>query len=118
MPNLHDLATIIGNYSLLAIISALAAGLSALALMSGVARLKRNTLPDGFPSDPEWQLDKFAFPFQQLTLVGQGNEQELDALTDQLKNQPAAYLGLTAFQKYSSSKKNEAASKRFKRDKS
>src|ERR1700679_1091936 len=100
MPHLHDLATTIGNSSLLSIVSALAAGLAAIALMSGAAKVKRSTLPKDFPCDSETQLDKYVLCFTQLDQVGKEQGSDVAALAEQLRNQPAAHLGLTAFQKF------------------
>jgi hypothetical protein len=104
MPNLHDLATTIGNSSLLSFLSALAAGLAAIALMSGSSKVRSSSLPSQFPGDQEAQLDKYVVPFTQLDQVGKGSDVDVAEVAEQLKNQPAAYLGLTAFQKFSARK--------------
>jgi len=98
MANLHDLATTIGNSSLIGFLSALAAGLAAIALMSGSSKVRGSTLPSDFPGDQEAQLDKYLVPFTQLDQVNKDKAEIIDELTDQLKNQPAAHLALTAFQ--------------------
>ena len=105
MTHLHDLATTIGNSSLLGIFSALAAGLAALALISGVAKVRGGAVPQDFPGDAEAQLDKYIVPFNQLDQVSKDNATGLSELAANLKNQPAAHLGLTAFQRFTASKK-------------
>jgi hypothetical protein len=108
MANLHDLATTIGTSSLLSILSALAAGLAVITLLNGAATVRKSKLPSGFPGDPEAQLDKYVLPFSQLDQVGQDNAENLLTVAEQLKNQPAAYLGLTAFQIFVANKQAEA----------
>ena len=102
MANLHDLATTIGTSSLLSILSALAAGLAVITLLNGAATVRKSKLPSGFPGDPEAQLDKYVLPFSQ------DNAENLLTVAEQLKNQPAAYLGLTAFQIFVANKQAEA----------
>ena len=109
MANLHDLATTIGNSSLLCLLSALAAGLAAIALMSGSSRVRNSNLPTDFPGDQEAQLDKYVMPFTQLDQVGKDKAEDIAELAEQLKNQPAAHLGLTAFLTFLARKKVENA---------
>lgn len=111
MPTLHDLAIIIGNSSGMVILSALAAGLAAFALLSGTAKVSRSQLPENYPADAEAKLDKYVLPFQQLDQAGKGSPQEIAQLAEQMKNQPAAHLGLTAFQKYTSATTAQPAGK-------
>jgi hypothetical protein len=111
MANLHDLATTIGNSSLLSILSALAAGLAAVALMSGISKVSRSTLPGDFPGDQEAQLDKYVLPFTQLSQVGKDQAEVISNLAEQLINQPAAHLGLTAFEKFAVAKRREGPSR-------
>lgn len=59
-----------------------AAGLSTVALLFGVARLNRNGLPEGFPSDPEAAQRKYWLAFTQL-----GQERD-DALAER-RSRPA-----------------------------
>ena len=105
MPDLHELSTIIGNSAALGILSAVAAGLAALALLCGVSRVGRRDLPPDYPGDAEAQLDKYVAPFRQLEQAGKGSSEEVEELLEKLKSQPAAHLGLTAFQRFAASRK-------------
>jgi hypothetical protein len=91
---LHELATTIGNTWLLCGLGALGAGLAAIALMSGVAKIKRSTtLSKNFPADAEACVDKYVLPFNQLDQKAIA----INELAEKMKGQPAAHLSLTAF---------------------
>ncbi|MBS1994628.1 MAG: hypothetical protein JSS86_15840 [Cyanobacteria bacterium SZAS LIN-2] len=112
MAHLHDLATTIGNLWLLAIISALAAGLAALALSCGTAKVRRKSAPQNYPADGEALLDKYVLAFNQLDQVAQNNPQNVSNLVEQLKSQPGPHLCLKAFEVYvSKSSKQERTRK-------
>lgn len=60
---LHDVADKVG---VLGLVGAVAAGLAAFALLSGVAQLKRKTLPKAFPGDAEALQTKYYLAYKQL----------------------------------------------------
>lgn len=93
-PAIHDVLTKVGQTGLLA---ALAAGLAAVALYSGTARLARKSLPEGFPADTEAAQAKYELAYRQLEEATGNNPQGIDELISALKGQPAAQLSLQAF---------------------
>jgi len=105
MANLHELAMTIGDFWLLAILSAGAAGLAVMALLSGTAKIKRAALPADFPRDADAQLDKYGLAFSQLKQVEKDDESSLADLAEQLKGQPASHLCLKAFEHFSAEQK-------------
>jgi hypothetical protein len=94
---MYELASNIGSAWVLCSFAALAAGLAAIALASGIARIKRNSMPKHFPGDSEALLGKYAHSFNQLEQAAKDNATTLGALADKVKNQPAAHLCLTAY---------------------
>ncbi len=60
---LHDVADKVG---VLGLLGAVAAGLAAFALLSGVAQLKRKSLPKAFPGDAEALQTKYFLAYKQL----------------------------------------------------
>jgi hypothetical protein len=99
MPHLHDLATTIGNSAVIGILSSLAAGLAALALTFGTAKVKRQDLPKDFPNDPEARLAKYSLAFSQLLEAGK-DEAAVQDLANSMKRQPAPHLCLSALASY------------------
>lgn len=99
MPNLHDLATTIGNSATISILSSLAAGLAAIALSFGTGKVKRQSLSKDFPRDSEARLAKYSLAFSQLEEAGKDETTVLD-LANSMKRQPAPYLCLSAFAQY------------------
>jgi len=108
MAHLHDLATTIANSWLIAVLSALAAGLTVIALMNGSAKVRRSALPGKFPGDAEAQLDKYLISFNQLDQVAQSNPGNVTNLIEQLKNQPGPHLCLKAFESFVSTNARSA----------
>ncbi|MBU6451027.1 MAG: hypothetical protein KGS72_04560 [Cyanobacteria bacterium REEB67] len=90
---MHELATTIGSTWIFCGLGALAAGLAAIALMNGVAKIRRSDLSKSFPADPEACVDKYVRPFNQLDQKAVA----IGALAEQMKSQTAANLSLTAF---------------------
>jgi len=94
---IHDVAAKVGSPGL---IGAVAAGLATFALISGVAQLKRKSLPKAFPGDPEALQPKYFLAFKQLE-----NEQSSPGdLVEGARTNAAEELALSAFDHYSKPK--------------
>ncbi|MBK8224487.1 MAG: hypothetical protein IPK73_26060 [Candidatus Obscuribacter sp.] len=106
---MHDLATTLGNSFAVSIVSAAAAGLAALALACGVGHLRRDKLPPQFPNDPEMYESKYLLAFKQLYDARMENNQSLNNILAGLKGQPAARLGLSAFEEFALSPEAQKA---------
>lgn len=106
---MHDLATTLGNSFAVSIVSSVAAGLAALALAFGVGHLRRENLPPQFPDDPEMLASKYLLAFKQLYDARMENNQSLNNILAGLKGQPAARLGLSAFEEFALSPEAQKA---------
>ncbi len=102
MENLHDLATTVGSAAAISVLCAMAAGLAAVSLMAGVARIKRDTLPGDYPGDAEALQSKYVLAFEQLNDARKENPGGLKNTIAGLKGQPAPALCLTAFDQFAS----------------
>lgn len=100
---IRDLATTIGSSGAISAMCALAAGLAAIALAAGVARLPKKNVPEHFPADAEARQGKYALAFSQLEEARQGHPEGLTNIIASMKGQPAAALGLQAFEEFSQS---------------
>lgn len=100
---IHDVAEKVGNPG---VIGAIAAGLAMFALLSGVAKLRRKSLPKEFPGDPEALQAKYLLAFRQLEDASNASPKGVPGLLQALKANPAAHLALEAFGKYQSKQKN------------
>lgn len=98
---LHDVADKVGNPG---IIGAIAAGLATLALLAGVAQVKKKNLPQNFPADPDAAQAKYGLAFTQLQEALTDSADKTDNLLQALKNNPAAQLSISAFGQYRKSK--------------
>jgi hypothetical protein len=100
---LHDVADKVGNPG---IIGAIAAGLATLALLAGVAQVKKKNLPQNFPADPDAAQAKYGLAFTQLqeALTDSADNDRTDNLLQAMKNNPAAQLSISAFGQYRKSK--------------
>jgi hypothetical protein len=97
----HDVLEKVGNPGIL---GALGAGLSAVALYFGLARVHKKALPSKFPGDPEASQTKYILAFNQLNDAFA--EQEINEATlAALDKQPALKLCTEAFQTYLKRKK-------------
>ncbi len=106
---MHDLATTLGNSFAVSIVTSAAAGLAALALAYGVGHLRRENLPAQFPDDPEMLESKYLLAFRQLYDARMENNQSLNNILAGLKGQPAARLGLSAFEEFALSPEAQKA---------
>lgn len=102
MDNLHDLATTVGNGAAISVLCAMAAGLAAVSLLAGVARLKRDSLPEDYPRDAEALQSKYVLAFDQLNDARKENPNGLQNLIAGLRGQPGPALCLTAFDQFAS----------------
>lgn len=100
MDNLHDLATTVGNAAAISVLCAMSAGLAAVSLLAGVARLKRNDLPEDYPGDAEALQTKYVLAFEQLNDARKENPNGLKNLIAGLRGQPGPALCLTAFDQF------------------
>lgn len=91
---LHDVLDKVGSTG---VWGAVAAGLAAIALFAGIARLKRQDLPANFPKDPEAAQAKYALAYSQLEEAIASNPGGADDLINALKGRAAAQLSLSAF---------------------
>ncbi|MBP9094099.1 hypothetical protein KBI23_23985 [bacterium] len=98
----HDVAERVGNPG---VIGAIAAGLAMFALLSGVAKIQRKSVPKEFPGDPEALQAKYLLAFRQLEDASNDSPEGVKGLLTALKTNPAAYMALEAFGKYKSKQK-------------
>jgi len=106
-PHLFEVAVNLANSTAICIVSALAAGLSAFALMAGCSRLK--TKQSGFPADAEARKSKYTLAYNQLLEARKDSPNGIKTLLEGLRGQPAARLGLSAFQEFLDSEEGKAA---------
>lgn len=99
---IHDVADKVGNPG---VIGAIAAGLAMIALLSGVAKIQRKSVPNDFPDDPEALQPKYLLAFRQLQDASNDSPEGVKGLLTALKTNPAAYMALDAFGKYQSKQK-------------
>lgn len=111
MDNLHDLATTVGNAAAISVLCAMAAGLAAVSLLAGVARLKRDSLPEDYPRDAEALQSKYVLAFEQLNDARKENPNGLKNLIAGLRGQPGPALCLTAFDQFASAHSEEPEAK-------
>jgi hypothetical protein len=104
----HDVADKVGNPG---VIGAIAAGLAMFALLSGVAKIQRKSLPKEFPADPEALQAKYLLAYRQLQDASEESPEGVKGLLTALKGNPAAYMALEAFGKYQSKRDGKQASK-------
>lgn len=107
---IRDLATTLGSSGAISAMCALAAGLAAIALAAGVARLPKKSVPEHFPADAEARQGKYALAFSQLAEARQGHPEGLTNIIASMKGQPAAALCLQAFEEFSQSLDEDSAS--------
>lgn len=100
---MHDVAEKVGNPG---VIGAIAAGLAMFALLSGVAKIQRKSLPKQFPGDPEALQAKYLLAFRQLEDASNASPEGVKGLLTSLKTNPAAYMALEAFGKYQNKQKS------------
>ena len=100
---MHDLAATIGSSGAICAICSLAAGLAAVSLSQGTARIKKDGLPRSFPGDPEALQSKYALAFSQLEEARKGNPMGLTEIINNMRGQPAPALCLQAFEEFSQS---------------
>ncbi|GEM_PF-2008832 len=106
-PHLFEVAVNLANSTAICIVSALAAGLSAFALMAGCSRLK--VKQSGFPADAEARKSKYTLAYSQLLEARKDSPNGIKTLLEGLRGQPAARLGLSAFQEFLDSAEGQAA---------
>lgn len=111
MDNLHDLATTVGNAAAISVLCAMAAGLAAISLLSGVARLKRDNLPEDYPRDAEALQSKYVLAFEQLNEARKENPNGLQNLIAGLRGQPGPALCLTAFDQFAAAHSEDTDAK-------
>ncbi len=104
----HDVADKVGNPG---VIGAIAAGLAMFALLSGVAKIQRKSLPKEFPADPEALQAKYLLAYRQLQDATKESPEGVKGLLTALKGNPAAYMALEAFGKYQSKRDGKQAPK-------
>jgi hypothetical protein len=104
----HDVADKVGNPG---VIGAIAAGLAMFALLSGVAKIQRKSLPKEFPSDPEALQAKYLLAYRQLQDATKESPEGVKGFLTALKGNPAAYMALEAFGKYQSKRDGKQAPK-------
>lgn len=107
MDNLHDLATTVGNAAAISVLCAMSAGLAAVSLLAGVARLKRQDLPQDYPGDAEALQTKYVLAFEQLNDARKENPNGLKNLIAGLRGQPGPALCLTAFDQFASAQTDD-----------
>jgi hypothetical protein len=74
---LHSMTNALGTIGfLLPILASIAAGLATFALLAGVSKMHRKSLPPGFPRDAEAALPKYDMAFRQLEETYQQHIQE------------------------------------------
>jgi hypothetical protein len=78
----------------------LAAGLATFALLSGVAKMQKRSLPAGFPGDPEAAVPKYDLAFRQLEETYQQHIQEDGQLPWSGTTRPSIVLSDGAFASY------------------
>ena len=98
---IHDVAAKVGNPGL---IGAVAAGLATFALISGVAQLKRTSLPKSFPGDAEALQPKYFLAFKQL----ENEHSASGGSAEGARTNAAEQLALSAYSQYSKSEELKA----------